>query len=136
MKSKTLIPFGERIKEIREGRNYTQEFVASELGVSQRAYSKLETGETMVKGDVLVELAKIFKVDIIDLIPQDAVLTYNNYKTHNGDAIVYRKETSDKVEEVYKKLIDSKDKQIESLNNTIRANENLISFLKKQIENK
>ena len=115
MKRRTIIPFGERIKEVREANNFTQEYVASELGVSQRAYSKLETGETNIKGQVLVELSRVFKVDIIDLIPQDAVLTYNNYKTHNGDAIVYRKETSEKLDEVYKKLLESKDEQIRLL---------------------
>ncbi len=108
MRNRTLIPFGEKIKEVREQKNYSQEYVASELGVSQRAYSKLESGETQLKGEVLVELARIFKIDILDLIPQEAILTYNNYKTHNGEGIVYRKENPDKLDEVYKKLIVAK----------------------------
>jgi len=35
-----------KIKQIRELKNVSQEFVANQLGLSIRAYSKNETGET------------------------------------------------------------------------------------------
>ena len=35
-----------KIKQIRELKNFTQEYVATKLNLSIRAYSKIETGET------------------------------------------------------------------------------------------
>jgi transcriptional regulator with XRE-family HTH domain len=37
-----------KIKQIRELKNFTQEYVAQKLGLSTRAYSKIETGETQL----------------------------------------------------------------------------------------
>jgi transcriptional regulator with XRE-family HTH domain len=34
-----------KIKQIRELKNFTQEHIATELGLSIRAYSKIESGE-------------------------------------------------------------------------------------------
>lgn len=37
-----------KIKQIRELKNFTQEYVAQKLGLSTRAYSKIESGETQL----------------------------------------------------------------------------------------
>jgi transcriptional regulator with XRE-family HTH domain len=114
MKQRTFWNFGDRVKHIREKSGYSQDYVASELGISQRAYSKIETNETQIKGEVLIKLAEIFKTDILELIPQDAVLTYNNvHSFENGNGVVYN--TPEKLEDLYKKLLEAKDQQIESL---------------------
>ena len=127
---KAFINFGGRIKEVREKTGYTQEYIASELGISQKAYSKIETNETQLKGEVLIRLAEILKVDIIELVPQEASLTYNNiHNVHKGDGIVYNKENVEKIEELYKQLIISKDQQIESYKLAIQAKDEYIKLL-------
>lgn len=113
--NKPSLSFGNRIREVREKAGFTQEYLASELGVSQRAYSKLETGETQIKGEVLFQIAKVLSVDLIDLIPQEPALTYYNYKTHNGHAIGHFIGDVEKIEELYKTVIASKDHEIENL---------------------
>lgn len=114
MKNNLIWNFGERIKSVREKVGYSQDYVASELGMSQKAYSKIENNETQIKGEVLVKLAEIFKSDILELIPTEAKLTYNNiHNFQNGNGIVY--DNSEKLEQLYKQLLESKDEQIRLL---------------------
>ncbi len=39
---------GEKIKKIRELKNYTQEYMAAQIGITQAGYSKIERGESDV----------------------------------------------------------------------------------------
>ena len=48
--------FGQKIRKLRELRNYSQEFMASRLGISQEAFSKIETGQTQMN---LLRMEKI-----------------------------------------------------------------------------
>lgn len=132
MKNNTLFNFGERIKIVREKVGYSQDYVAAELGISQKAYSKIENNETQLKGEVLIKLAEIFGTDILELIPTEAKLTYNNiHNVHKGDGVVYNKENIEKIEELYKKVIEAKDSQIESLKLLIETQSEALKTLKK-----
>lgn len=51
-----------KLKEIRLKNNYKQEYVASELGITQKAYSKLENGQTCLTVDKIFKLAKIYNI--------------------------------------------------------------------------
>lgn len=105
---------GERVKHIREEKNYSQEFVASKLGISQKAYSKIETGETKLSVENLIKISEILDTSINTILDTGAV--YNNFSTHNGEGIVISKTiASDKIEELYNKLIKAKDDEIERL---------------------
>ena len=50
----------DKLKEIRLKNNYKQEYVASELGITQKAYSKLENGQTCLTVDKIFKLAIIY----------------------------------------------------------------------------
>ena len=56
------------IKQIRELKSYTQEYMAQELGISQSAYVKIEQGLTIPKIDRLQQIADILEVDISTLL--------------------------------------------------------------------
>lgn len=51
-----------KLKEIRLKNNYTQEYVASELGITQKAYSKLENGQTCLSQDKIMKLVQIYNI--------------------------------------------------------------------------
>lgn len=51
-----------KLKEIRLKNNYTQEYVASELGITQKAYSKLENGQTCLSQDKIIKLVKVYNI--------------------------------------------------------------------------
>lgn len=57
-----------RIKILREINNYTQEYVANTLGISQNTYSLLEKGETKLTIERLEQLANLYNLDLIDMI--------------------------------------------------------------------
>jgi len=59
------------IRKIREYRNYTQDYLAAKLQISQNAYSKIELGYSNVTFTRLLDIAEILEVDITDMISAD-----------------------------------------------------------------
>jgi transcriptional regulator with XRE-family HTH domain len=62
---------GRNIRHIRELKRWKQDYMASQLGISQKAYSKIENGETNISVNRIIEIAKILEVDVADLLNQD-----------------------------------------------------------------
>jgi transcriptional regulator with XRE-family HTH domain len=56
------------IRNKREKLNYTQEYLAAKLGISQNAYSKMELGYTKITVERLFQIAEILETDLIELI--------------------------------------------------------------------
>jgi transcriptional regulator with XRE-family HTH domain len=56
------------IRKIREHRNYTQEYLAAKLRISQNAYSKIELGYTKITVERLFSIADILEVDAVNII--------------------------------------------------------------------
>lgn len=61
------------IRKIREYRNYTQEYLAAKLRISQNAYSKIELGYTRITVDRLFQVADILGVDVVEIIGSEQV---------------------------------------------------------------
>lgn len=59
------------IRKVREQRNYTQEFVAKQMGISQNAYSKIENGYTQLTVRHIKDLSKILEVSLLELLRDD-----------------------------------------------------------------
>lgn len=59
------------IKKYREMRNFSQKYVASRMGISQNAYSKIENNITQLTVHHIKELSKILDVPIADLLRDD-----------------------------------------------------------------
>lgn len=55
---------GNRISELRKKYSYSQEYVASKLGVSRQAVSKWETDQTAPDTNNLIALAELFNVSV------------------------------------------------------------------------
>ena len=53
-----------RLKELREDHDYTQQQVAARIGITQRKYSYIETGIQQLTVDVLVPLARLYQVSV------------------------------------------------------------------------
>ena len=54
----------ERLRDLREDKDLTQQEIADMLGCSQTTYSRYETGDLNVPIDILKKLAKFYKVSI------------------------------------------------------------------------
>ncbi|RVU01747.1 XRE family transcriptional regulator [Mucilaginibacter limnophilus] len=56
------------IRKIREEKNYTQEYLAAKLKISQNAYSKIELGYTKITLERLFQIAEVLETGAIELI--------------------------------------------------------------------
>lgn len=59
---------GSKLKELRKAHNYTQDYVASVLGVVRQSYSHYETGKRMPSPEVLYKLAGLYDISIDELM--------------------------------------------------------------------
>jgi transcriptional regulator with XRE-family HTH domain len=74
-----------KIKSIRELKNYTQEYMADQLGVTQAGYSKIEKGKTILSYIKLVEIARILEVSVEDVISFDSQRYFNSFNKVRGN---------------------------------------------------
>ena len=59
---------GERLRELRKVHGYTQDYVASFLGVIRQTYSHYETGRCMPPTQALYKLAGLYRISVEDLL--------------------------------------------------------------------
>lgn len=71
-----------KIKQIRELKNFTQEYMAQNLGLSTRAYSKIETGETQLTINRLNEISAILGVQPMEVLGFDDKKVFNFYNSN------------------------------------------------------
>ncbi|WP_231425553.1 helix-turn-helix domain-containing protein [Pedobacter sp. Leaf250] len=56
------------IRKIREYRDYTQDYLAAKLKISQNAYSKIELGYSKLTIDRLFQISTILEVEVTHLL--------------------------------------------------------------------
>ncbi|MBW1619376.1 helix-turn-helix domain-containing protein [Empedobacter falsenii] len=69
MKAKCL----ETLRKVRREKNFSQDYMAEKLKITQKAYSDIENGKTTLKNDIVVKLA-----NILDLSPDDLCTISNS----------------------------------------------------------
>ena len=74
---------GIKIRKIRELKNYTQEYMAQQLGIAQNSYSRYENPETDVKSELLKQIAEILEVTPEQIQGFDEKIILNNYAENN-----------------------------------------------------
>lgn len=112
-----------KIKKARENRNYTQEYMASSLGISQSAYAQLEKGSISINISRLKKIANILEFDINKLISSDDLILDIHHNTLNDNASIIN-QLNNKQNELYERIIEEKE-------NTIKRLEEIITKLKK-----
>jgi transcriptional regulator with XRE-family HTH domain len=81
---------GQKIKKLRELKNFTQTHLAQELGVTQSAYSKIELGESEVTYSKLEKISEVLGMKPEDVISFNESMVFNvmhNNNGHNGFVI-------------------------------------------------
>lgn len=59
-----------RIKDLREDHDFTQQQIAEKIGITQRKYSYIETGTQLLTDEILVKLSKVYNVSIDYILKQ------------------------------------------------------------------
>ncbi len=65
---KVMLPFGKRLKELRNEKKVKQKEMAEFLGCTDRNYQKMEYGEINVPALTLIKLADYFQVSLDYLV--------------------------------------------------------------------
>jgi transcriptional regulator with XRE-family HTH domain len=100
-----------KIKQIRELKNLTQEYVAQQLGLSTRAYSKIETGETQLTINRLNEISAILEVPPMEVLGFDDKKVFNFYNSNDINN-VKNMNMPEKLIQQYEETIQSLKEQI------------------------
>ena len=62
---------GSVIRKFREMRNYSQEYVAGKMGISQNAFSKIENNITQLTVSHIRQISAILEVSMMDLLKDE-----------------------------------------------------------------
>lgn len=112
---------GNKIKNIRELKNFTQEYMAEKLDISQAAYSKMEKGNTKISKDKLYKISEILEVspeDIADFDNKKVLNSYNSIRGNNSN-IMYSEKDSNLIRQLYEDKIILLEKLLEKAENEI-----------------
>lgn len=111
---------GKSIQTIRELNNFSQTFVAQQLGISQKTYSTLEKSENDISVSTLLKLSKLYNVSLNKILELNAEVILNSSNNHVGTVYFNNHGTyhNDDVT-MFKEIIQSQMKQIEVLNNLL-----------------
>ena len=105
----------DRLKKARLEKNISQDFLAKKLGITQKAYSKIENNETKLNVDVLQRVSEVMDVPIETFFKNSQQPILNDFSNRTGgDNVIYKNNSIDKIEELYKELLKSKDEVISS----------------------
>ena len=109
---------GEKIRQIRELKGYSQEYLADKLGVSQRAYSKIERSEIKVDWEKIKNIATIFEMEPMDLVSFDDNIIFNNCN-QSGKLNTINNYVPDQLIAQYEERIKHLEKEIEFLRDLV-----------------
>lgn len=95
-----------KIRQIRDIKGISQEYIANKLNLSIRAYSKIENGDTQLTLNRLNEISNALEVSPEDMLGFDVKKIFNNTNQQGGNAtITLINQYSEKEREQYEKRI-------------------------------
>ncbi len=110
---------GTKIKKIRELRNFTQEYMAEQLGLSQAGYGNIERDDTDVTLSRLTQIAKVLKVSLQELLGFDEKTIFsgvvNNHATGGLNGVIFNSDTFERERKLYENQIESLKEEIKHL---------------------
>ena len=116
---------GYKIKKLRELRNLTQEHMASSLGLSQSAYSRMELGETEITFSKLEKISEELGMKPEEIIAFNESMVFNVMNNQTGNGLVINNNVPSEEAKESKNLYDQLITQLKEEN----------AHLKKVIEN-
>jgi transcriptional regulator with XRE-family HTH domain len=57
----------ENLRKTRRNKDFSQEYIALKLGISQKSYSDMELGKVKLKDDIILRLSSLLEVSITEL---------------------------------------------------------------------
>ena len=111
---------GVKIKRLREFRNYTQQYMADKLELSQNAYCKIENGTVKLTTDRLEAIAGILDVPVESILNSEKQV-FNLENNHIEKFYGYIENLHEENKEILQKQIEFLQQQNEKLIKAIEA---------------
>lgn len=131
----------EKIRALREEKQWSQEEMAAKLDMSRNGYAKIELGKTKPNIDKLLKIAQLLDVEISDLFQADEknVLVFmNSEHLHENSKQIgnYYRDSADFAAEQEKLLmiIQHKDEIIAQQNRELATLEKLVTSLELRLK--
>lgn len=111
---------GTKIKKLRELKNLTQEHMATVIGVTQSAYSRLEMGETEITYSKLERIAGELGMKPEEVIAFNESMVFNVMHNQTGNGLIIQNNSLNNEErELYKQQIESLKEEVAYLKKII-----------------
>lgn len=117
-----FMEIGKNIKQIRELKNISQDYMANALDISQSTYAKIENGQVIPKIDRLQQIASILEVDLSTLLNTSNNFTFNFQKEANYSGYINNQYIE--LKEAYEKLIQTQQEEITFLRSLLTKTNN------------
>ena len=113
-----------KVRMLREGIGFSQEYVANKLEISQQAYSKLEKNPDSATLERLKQLSEVLGVSINSIVGDEDMFIQQNFQQQGGNAstVMY--------------MTGLADRERTALLQQIQQLENQVALLTKIIESK
>ncbi len=118
----------ENIRKIRKARKLTQEEMANMLDISLTAYRDLEKGDTNIVHTNLMRIA-----DLLETSTEELVLGYRPVQAEGRQIEDVQAEYGGRISVMEKRIADL-EKLVQSLEETIRTKNEIITMLKKSLD--
>ena len=123
----SYMTIGNKIKKLRELKNFTQEYMAEALQMSQTGYGKIERDETDINYSRLQQIAEVLGTKIADIVSLDEKLMLNITNNANAEKsiasyngyIYADKEAIERERSLYEAQIKQLRQEIDYLKETI-----------------
>jgi transcriptional regulator with XRE-family HTH domain len=129
----------EKIRKIREAKDWSQEQMAEKLNMSLNGYAKIERGESKIYLDKLEQIAQVFDIDVVELMQSDGKNICFQIESPLGSVYQGGGETqllieierlklalshANEKETLLNQLIEQKNNEIKTLKELLRINKN------------
>src|SRR5690554_6930718 len=79
---------GNKIRQLRETKGLSQDYIATELGITQPSYARLEKEDDRITITRLMAIASILKTSVSEIINEKAAKIINQQNSENPSAYV------------------------------------------------
>ncbi|MXS70990.1 helix-turn-helix domain-containing protein [Flavobacteriaceae bacterium W22] len=104
---------GEKLKKARISKNFTQEYLADLLQVSQKTYSNFENDKSKPDFQQVESIAQALQTSVLDFLSGDSI-SFNYDNTQGGNnGFIYQNQFPEKLVEQYEERIKELKEQVE-----------------------
>ena len=115
---------GNKLRLLREFRNYSQDYVAKKLGITQNTYSRVENNQTRITTERLHQIAQILNVPVGELVSNEELVIQCGNSLPNNQPVAFNqehwKELLENTRQLYKEIISGTHEKIALLESEIQ----------------